>query len=84
VYKSYALEDILKEGRGPYLTLAKRRSNSTRPHPSGLEKIMSSKRQRVETTFSQITQLLPRRLSDTAAERDHSFLHFTYLDILRP
>jgi hypothetical protein len=25
-----------------------------------------------------------RRLSDTAAERDHSFLHFTYLDTLRP
>ena len=57
-YNSYELEDILAKDEGLTL-LAKRRSNSKRPHTPELERLISSRRQRIETTFSQITQLLP-------------------------
>ena len=57
-YNSYELEDILLEDENLQL-LAKRKANSSRPHSADLERSISSKRQRVETSFSQITALLP-------------------------
>ena len=58
-YNSYDLEDILLEDEN-ILLLSKRRFNSERPHPEGLEKEISSRRQIVETAFSCITSFLPR------------------------
>lgn len=66
-YNSYDLEDILQEGEGIEL-LAKRRCNSTRPHGDLVERRISSKRQRIETTFSQITGLLPTTIRATTAK----------------
>ncbi len=57
-YTSYELEDILREDEGLFL-LPKHRSRTARKHTPELERIISSKRQRIETTFSQITSMLP-------------------------
>lgn len=57
-YNSYELEDILREDEG-LLLLPKRRSRTARRHTPELERTISSKRQRIETTFSQITGMLP-------------------------
>lgn len=58
-YNSYDLEDILLEDEN-ILLLSKRRLNSERPHPEGIEKEISSRRQIVKTAFSCIAGLLPR------------------------
>jgi hypothetical protein len=64
---------FLRKAGAPIL-LAKRRSNSTRSHPSGLEKIISFKRQRLETMFSQITQLLPSTREHPCLQRYTQYL----------
>jgi Transposase DDE domain len=60
-YTDYRYEDALQEDK-QIMLLAIRKGNSTRPHQTEVAKALSYGRKRIETTFSQITAKLPRRI----------------------
>jgi hypothetical protein len=60
-YTDYGWEDALAETQQLRLHVA-RKSNSKRPHPLYVHYLGALTRKRVETTFSQITNLLARHI----------------------
>ena len=59
-YNSYQREDFLRDV-GIEL-VAERKKNSSRPHSGSLSYILQTNRKRIETTFSGITNYLPKRI----------------------
>jgi len=60
-YTNYKIEDMLKEAENINLLVA-RKSNSKRKRERYMEYIIESMRKRVETTFSEISTLLPKKI----------------------
>ena len=60
-YNDYKYEDRLVEAK-KRLLLPIRKGNSKRRHPDDLAKALSRGRKRIETTFSQISAKLPRKI----------------------
>ena len=61
-YNNYELEDFLSE-QAEIKLVAQRRKNSMRPLSAELRYIQSRMRKRVETVFSQITGIFPRKVN---------------------
>lgn len=59
-YTDYEYEDILKDAN--INILVARKSNSKKPHPGYIEYLISHFRKTIETSFSQITALFPRKI----------------------
>ena len=60
-YTDYNCEDIWNEAQGINLMIA-RKSNTKRPHEPWENFLISNFRKRVETTFSQISSMFPKRI----------------------
>jgi hypothetical protein len=60
-YTHYAFEDSLREIEGLNL-IAERKENSSRQHSGCVRYLQSVSRKRIETTFSQLTRLFPRKI----------------------
>ena len=60
-YTDYSCEDIWNEAEGYNLMIA-RKSNTKRPHDPWENFLISNSRKRVETTFSQISSMFPKRI----------------------
>ena len=60
-YTNYTIEDMLKEAENIDLMVA-RKSNSIRKREPYLEYIIEIMRKRVETTFSEISTMLPKKI----------------------
>ena len=60
-YTNYVIEDILKDAEGIEL-LAQRKSRSKRPHEPYVDYIITTMRKRIETTFSEISNFLPKKI----------------------
>lgn len=60
-YKNYHIEEMLKDAENIDL-LVERKSNSTKKHEPYVDYLISSMRKRIETTFSEISNLLPRTI----------------------
>lgn len=60
-YTDYGYEDLLLEA-GSIRLVAHRKSNSTRPLIGPLKYLQATSRKRIETTFSQITEMFPRTI----------------------
>ncbi|NPD86977.1 IS982 family transposase, partial [Lentimicrobium sp. L6] len=60
-YTNYKIEDMLKDAEKINLLVA-RKSNSKRKRERYMEYIIESMRKRVETTFSEISTLLPKKI----------------------
>ena len=60
-YTDYSCEDIWNEAEGINLMIA-RKSNTKRPHDPWENFLISNSRKRVETTFSQISSMFPKRI----------------------
>ena len=60
-YTDYSCEDIWNEAQGINLMIA-RKSNTKRPHDPWENFLISNSRKRVETTFSQISSMFPKRI----------------------
>lgn len=66
-YTDYSCEDIWNEAEGINLMIA-RKSNTKRPHEPWENFLISSSRKRVETTFSQISSMFPKRIHAVTVE----------------
>ncbi len=60
-YTQYSFEDSLQEFEEIRL-IADRRTNATRQHSGCIQYLQSILRKRIETTFSQITNMFPRKI----------------------
>lgn len=60
-YTQYSLEDYLQEFEEIKL-IADRKINATRQHSGCVQYLQSVLRKRIETTFSQLTSMLPRKI----------------------
>ena len=60
-YTNYAIEEMLKDAENIDLLVA-RKSNSRRKHEPCIEYIISVMRKRIETTFSEISNFLPKKI----------------------
>jgi hypothetical protein len=60
-YTNYAIEEMLNEAEHIDLLVA-RKSNSTRKHEPHIEYLISVMRKRIETTFSEISNFLPKKI----------------------
>lgn len=60
-YTNYVIEEMLKEADGIDLLVA-RKSNSRRKHEPHIEYIISVMRKRIESTFSEISNFLPKKI----------------------
>jgi hypothetical protein len=60
-YTDYACEDIWNEAEGIKLMIA-RKCNTKRPHEPCENFLIADSRKRVETTFSQISSMFPKRI----------------------
>jgi hypothetical protein len=60
-YTQYSLEDDLQEFEKIRL-IADRKTNATRQHSGCLQYLQSVLRKRIETTFSQLTSMFPRKI----------------------
>ena len=60
-YTQYSLEDDLQEFEKIRL-IADRKTNATRQHSGCIQYLQSILRKRIETTFSQLTSMLPRKI----------------------
>lgn len=69
-YTNYTVEDILKQADGIDL-LVSRKSNSKRKREPYMEYVIESMRKRIETTFSEISTLLPKKIH---AVTDYGFI----------
>ena len=69
-YTNYAIEDMLKEAENIDLLVA-RKSNSKRRREAYSEYIIESMRKRVETTFSEISGMFPKKIH---AVTDNGFI----------
>ena len=66
-YTDYSCEDIWNEAQGINLMIA-RKSNTKRPHDPWENFLISNSRKRVETTFSQISSMFPKRIHAVTVE----------------
>ena len=69
-YTTYAIEEILSEAEHIDLLVA-RKSNSLRKHEPHIEYLTSVMRKRIETTFSEISNFLPKKIH---AAKEFGFL----------
>ena len=60
-YTNYAIEEMLKDAEDIDLLVA-RKSNSKRKHEPYIEYLISVMRKRIETTFSEISNFLPKKI----------------------
>jgi len=60
-YTNYSIEQMLKDAENIDL-LVQRRSNSKRKHEPYVDYLISSMRKRIETTFSEISNFLPKKI----------------------
>ena len=60
-YTDYVFEDIWNQAEGIKLMIA-RKSNTKRPHEPWENFLIADSRKRVETTFSQISSMFPKRI----------------------
>ncbi len=60
-YTNYAIEDMLRDAEGIDLLVA-RKSDSKRKHEPYIEYLISTMRKRIETTFSEISSLFPKKI----------------------
>jgi hypothetical protein len=60
-YTNYAIEDMLRDAEGIDLLVA-RKSTSKRKHEPYIEYLISTMRKRIETTFSEISSLFPKKI----------------------
>lgn len=60
-YTQYSFEDSLQEFEEIRL-IADRKTNATRQHSGCIQYLQSILRKRIETTFSQITNMFPRKI----------------------
>ena len=60
-YTNYVIEDLLKNAEGIYL-LAQRTSRLKRQHEPYIDYIITTMRKRIETTFSEIANFLPKKV----------------------
>jgi IS5 family transposase len=63
-YTEYSFEDDLQEFEGIRL-IADRKKNATRQHPGCVQYLQTILRKRIETTFSQLTSMFPRKIHAT-------------------
>jgi hypothetical protein len=63
-YTNYSIEDMLKDAEDIDLLVA-RKSHSKRKHEPYVEYLISSMRKRIETTFSEISNFLPKKIHAT-------------------
>ena len=63
----YSLEDDLQEFEKIKL-IADRKTNATRQHSGCVQYLQSVLRKRIETTFSQITSMFPRKIHAVTKE----------------
>ena len=73
-YTNYAIEDMLKDAEDIDLLVA-RKSNSRRKHEPHIEYLISVMRKRIETTFSEISNFLPKKIH---AVTEYGFLLKVY------
>jgi IS5 family transposase len=66
-YTQYSFEDDLKEFEKIGL-IADRKTNATRQHSGCIQYLQSVLRKRIETTFSQITSMFPRKIHAVTKE----------------
>lgn len=66
-YNDYQEEDLLQEA-GAITLQPQRKKGSKRPLPACLEFLAKPVRQRVETTFSQVTSLFPKHINAVTAQ----------------
>ena len=66
-YTDYSEEDLLQEA-GSLTLLAQRKKNSKRPHPAWVEFLSHPVRKRIETSFSQLTNLFPKHIHAVTAQ----------------
>lgn len=60
-YTNYVIEDLLKDAENIDLRVA-RKSDSKRKHEPYIEYLISCMRKRIETTFSEISNFLPKKI----------------------
>jgi len=60
-YTNYSIEDLLKDAENIDMLVA-RRSNSKRKHEPYINYLIEVMRKRVETTFSEISGLFPKKI----------------------
>ena len=60
-YTNYSIEQMLKDAENIDL-LVQRKSNSTKKHAPYLDYLISSMRKKIETTFSEISNFLPKKI----------------------
>jgi len=60
-YTNYSIEQMLKDAENIDL-LVQRKSNSTKKHEPYVDYLISSMRKRIETTFSEISNFLPKKI----------------------
>jgi hypothetical protein len=60
-YTNYSIEEMLKDAENIDLLVA-RKSDSKRKHEPYVEYLISSMRKRIETTFSEISNFLPKKI----------------------
>ena len=60
-YTNYSIEDMLKDAENIDLLVA-RKSDSKRKHEPYVEYLISSVRKRIETSFSEISNFLPKKI----------------------
>lgn len=60
-YTNYSIEDMLKDAENIDL-LVQRKSNSKKKHEPYVDYLISSMRKRIETTFSEISNFLPKKI----------------------
>ena len=58
---NYSIEDMLKDAENIDL-LVQRKSNSKKQHEPYVDYLISSMRKRIETTFSEISNFLPKKI----------------------
>lgn len=66
-YTDYHLEELLLETQNLHLLVARKSNSHRKHHPSG-DYLIQQTRKRVETTFSQITSLFPRKIHATTQQ----------------
>lgn len=66
-YTDYALEDLYKETEGIELMVCRKR-NSKRPDEPWMNFVKTAMRKRIETTISEITELMPHSIHATTAK----------------
>ena len=60
-YTNYTIEDMLRDAESIDL-LVQRKSNSKKQHEPYVDYLISSMRKRIETTFSEISNFLPKKI----------------------